>query len=81
MMQHEITDEMAKQVWDIWVEKSMDSTMTNLDCVRAALLAVAPRLRAQGMREAAEMLVGWDTASYAREHMLTRATELEKTTP
>jgi hypothetical protein len=84
-MQNAITDEMAKQVWDIWVEKSMDPTMTNLDCVCAVLLAVAPRLRAQGMMEAYQMAVsGRDcgyTLDYIMASILARAAKIEKATP
>jgi hypothetical protein len=81
-MQNAITDEMAKQVWDIWVEKSMDPTMTNLDCVCAVLLAVAPRLRAEGMKEAYQMAVSGRDCGYTLDYLMAaifaRAAELEK---
>ena len=79
-MANEITDEMAKQVWDIYVEKSMDPTMTNLDCMCAILLAVAPRLRAQGMREAAA-LVKRSGVDWPERAILARVAELENDVP
>jgi len=90
-MQHEITDEMVEQAIAAIAIHS-----TTYMQMRAALGAVAPLIRAQGMGEAAEIAAarkedftddcdwvsGWRTAfDRMEDSLLARAAELEKAIP
>jgi len=75
----EITDEMVQKAQAIANAISPDYYYCTFAPMRAALEAVAPALRAQGMREAATLPHTRDTTFLSvRDRILARAAELEK---
>lgn len=79
----EITDEMVKKAIDAW---PIDPPFSPRNDMRAALEAVAPLIRAQGMREAGSSLYyrlteTWKEPQQAQRDIYARAAELEEATP